>query len=82
MTYATVRTTLAADSGCAHGPKQTASSGIRAFACAALLLAMAPLAAAPLPVPEVLHYTFDETGTTVTNHASAPPAGTARSNRS
>ncbi|MBA8889155.1 hypothetical protein FHW12_003398 [Dokdonella fugitiva] len=76
MTYATVRTTLAADSGCAHDPKQTAASGIRAFACAALLFAMAPLAAAPLPVPEVLHYTFDETGTTVTNHASAPPAGT------
>lgn len=26
--------------------------------------------------PEVLYYKFDETGTTVTNYASAPPAGT------
>jgi hypothetical protein len=76
MTDATVRTTLAADSGCAHDPKLAATSGIRAFACAALLLVMTPLTAAPLPVPEVLHYTFDETETTVTNHASAPPAGT------
>jgi hypothetical protein len=28
-------------------------------------------------VPEILWYTFDETGTTVTNQASNPPAGTA-----
>ena len=28
-------------------------------------------------VPEILYYKFDQTGTTVTNEASAPPAGTA-----
>jgi len=31
----------------------------------------------PAPVPEVLYYKFDGTGTTVPNLASAPPAGTA-----
>jgi hypothetical protein len=42
-----------------------------------LLLAMSfSVSAAPVPVPEILHYKFDEAGTTVTNHASAPPAGT------
>lgn len=34
-------------------------------------------AAAEPPVPEILYYKFNEAGTTVTNHASAPPAGTA-----
>ena len=29
------------------------------------------------PVPEILHYKFDQSGTSVTNNASAPPAGTA-----
>ncbi len=28
------------------------------------------------PIPEILYYKFDETGTTVTNNASAPPVGT------
>lgn len=42
-----------------------------------LLLAMSiSVSAAPVPVPEILHYRFDETGGSVTNHASAPPAGT------
>jgi hypothetical protein len=48
-----------------------------AFACAALLGAADIASATPPPVPELLHYTFDETGAAVTNHASAPPAGTA-----
>lgn len=30
-----------------------------------------------VPVPELLYYKFDETGTTVTNYASNPPSGTA-----
>jgi hypothetical protein len=75
MTYATARTALAAHSRCAHDPKPASAFLSRTLAYAALLFAM-PLAAAPLPVPEILHYTFDESGTTVTNHASAPPAGT------
>ncbi|MCH2223673.1 MAG: T9SS type A sorting domain-containing protein [Crocinitomicaceae bacterium] len=29
-----------------------------------------------VPVPDILHYKFDETGTSVTNHASTPPSGT------
>lgn len=29
------------------------------------------------PIPDRLHYRFDETGTTVTNYASNPPVGTA-----
>lgn len=43
--------------------------------CAALLLA-APLKAAP-PAPDILHYTFEGSGSSVINHASAPPVGTA-----
>jgi hypothetical protein len=30
-----------------------------------------------LPIPEILYYKFNETGTTVTNYASAPPVATA-----
>jgi hypothetical protein len=30
-----------------------------------------------LPTPELLYYKFNESGTTVTNYASAPPVGTA-----
>lgn len=30
-----------------------------------------------LPIPEVLYYKFNESGTTVTNYASTPPVGTA-----
>jgi hypothetical protein len=56
---------------------RTSSSASRSLVVAALLLCGLPLQAAPLPVPEILHYRFDETGTTVTNQASAPPAGTA-----
>jgi hypothetical protein len=42
-----------------------------------LLLATSfAVSAAPVPVPEILHYKFDEAGTSVTNHASAPPPGT------
>jgi hypothetical protein len=42
-----------------------------------VLLAMTfSVSSAPVPVPEILHYRFDEAGTIVTNHASAPPAGT------
>lgn len=33
-----------------------------------------------LPIPEILYYKFNESGTTVTNYASAPPAGTATAN--
>ncbi len=40
------------------------------------LLGAVSLASAQ-PVPEILHYKFNETGTSVTNNASAPPAGTA-----
>ena len=35
------------------------------------------MANAQAPTPDILHYKFDGTGTTVTNYASAPPAGTA-----
>jgi hypothetical protein len=40
------------------------------------LLGAVSLASAQ-PIPEILHYKFNETGTSVTNNASAPPAGTA-----
>ena len=30
-----------------------------------------------IPNPEILYYKFDEVGTTVTNYATNPPAGTA-----
>lgn len=46
------------------------------LASTVLLLGTLTTQAAPVPVPEILHYKFDESGTTVTNHASAPPAGT------
>jgi hypothetical protein len=36
------------------------------------LLGAVSLASAQ-PVPEILHYKFNETGTSVTNNASAPP---------
>ena len=42
----------------------------------ALLVGTLTTHAAPVPVPEILHYKFDEAGANVTNHASAPPAGT------
>lgn len=35
------------------------------------------IASAQVPVPDVLHYLFNGTGTSVTNYASSPPAGTA-----
>jgi hypothetical protein len=40
------------------------------------LLGAVSLASAQ-PVPEILHYKFNETGSSVTNNASAPPVGTA-----
>lgn len=46
------------------------------LASTVLLLGTLTAQAAPLPVPEILHYTFDESGTSVTNRASAPPVGT------
>ncbi|MEO6688984.1 MAG: putative Ig domain-containing protein [Dokdonella sp.] len=52
------------------------SAAAQVLAIGMLLLASLPVDA-QVPVPEILHYTFDETGTSVTNHASAPPAGTA-----
>ena len=54
----------------------TAARGI----LAGLLLCTAFAAHAqanPPPVPEVLWYKFDQAGTSLTNYASAPPAGTA-----
>jgi Concanavalin A-like lectin/glucanases superfamily len=47
----------------------------RALAVFAALAAASSVAAQP--VPEVLYYKFDQSGTSVTNHATAPPAGTA-----
>jgi len=44
-------------------------------ACA-LVAAVSASAQVP-PVPEILYYKFNESGATVTNHASAAPAGTA-----
>lgn len=43
----------------------------------ATLFALAGNTARADSVPEILHYKFNETGTTVTNYASSPPAGTA-----
>lgn len=40
-------------------------------------LLAAPICAAQVPTPEILHYKFNGAGTTVTNHASSPPVGTA-----
>ena len=37
----------------------------------------ASVCAAQAPTPEILHYKFNQPGTTVTNHASSPPPGTA-----
>lgn len=48
----------------------------RICATLAALLGAVSLASAQ-PVPEILHYKFNETGTSVTNNASAPPVGTA-----
>jgi Concanavalin A-like lectin/glucanases superfamily len=48
----------------------------RAFVAVAFLAGAHAVVAAP-PVPELLHYKFDQTGTSVTNHASNPPLGTA-----
>jgi len=42
----------------------------------ALVAAVSASAQVP-PVPEVLYYRFNESGTTLTNYASSPPAGTA-----
>ncbi len=43
-----------------------------------LLIYLESLATLPSgPIPEILYYRFEETGTSVTNEASAPPAGTA-----
>jgi Concanavalin A-like lectin/glucanases superfamily len=58
-----------------HTVQRTRTLRNRALAlCAALVTASA--FAAP-PVPEILHYKFDQPLTSVTNHASSPPAGTA-----
>jgi hypothetical protein len=53
------------------------STPIRFLSTAICSLAFFASAAYADSVPELLHYRFDETGTTVTNEASAPPAGTA-----
>lgn len=51
---------------------------VASFVNACLLLMLVGLSHAALPpVPELLHYTFDETGTSATNRASSPPANTA-----
>lgn len=47
-----------------------------ALSCAMLLGAAGSASAAPPAVPDLLHYTFDESGATLTNHASAPVPGT------
>jgi len=54
----------------------TRSRAWRWAAYAFALLASVPAAAQP-PVPDILYYTFDQSGTTLTNHATAPPTGTA-----
>jgi hypothetical protein len=48
----------------------------RTFVAIALLASAHTAMAAP-PVPELLHYKFDQAGTSVANLASAPPPGTA-----
>jgi hypothetical protein len=50
------------------------------WAVCALLLLGSVTAGAQIPVPDILWYRFNESGTTVTNHASSPPAGTATAN--
>lgn len=66
-------------SGCACPSGNTFRSVLAriAFTCATLLGVAGIASATPPPVPELLHYTFDETGSSVTNHASSPPGGTA-----
>lgn len=63
-------------------PNSFASEGRRRLSAARvgalliLLCVTTPLAVAQAPVPEILHYTFDQDGTAVPNRASSPPAGT------
>ncbi|MEQ1596053.1 MAG: LamG-like jellyroll fold domain-containing protein [Casimicrobium sp.] len=49
----------------------------RRFGATLAALVGAVSLASAQPVPEILHYKFNETGTSVTNNASAPPVGTA-----
>jgi len=67
-----------AASDCAHTSGKPFRSTLACvmFTWAALLGWAGISSAAPPPVPDLFHYKFDETGTVVTNHASAPPVGT------
>ncbi len=71
------RILAATASGCARRPGNPFGFMLAkaTFTCAALL-GMADVASATPPaVPDLIHYRFDETGTTISNHASAPPVG-------
>ncbi|MEJ5151915.1 LamG-like jellyroll fold domain-containing protein [Comamonas sp. MYb396] len=59
-----------------NAPLRFGSIRILGSACITALLAL-PALAAPAPTPDIIHYRFDEAGTSVTNRASNPPANTA-----
>lgn len=59
-----------------NAPLRFGSIRILGSACITALLAL-PALAAPAPTPDIIHYRFDEAGTSVTNRASNPPASTA-----
>ena len=64
-------------SGCARTSRKPFRSTLVqvTFTCAALLALAGIASATPPAVPDLIHYEFDETGTAITNRASAPPVG-------
>ncbi len=77
MNTSSSRTSFDARSRFTSAAKRVASVLARRFSVAVVALAGAVSLASAQPVPEILHYKFDQSGTSVTNNASAPPAGTA-----